>query len=256
LCIYLLSDAYNDEKFSPQEAGDSTPGDSMKKIQLLVIGDSRLLRGGLVAMLKKCPELKVVDAIGANEKMFQKIRELKPDVVLLDFGLRNRNSLRFVKSLKKNPDEMKIIAMNLIPAQEDVLEFVRAGVSGFILKDAKIRDFLRTIRSVAQGEKVLPSSLAGSLFSQIVEHEVYGMRWASSKLMESVRMTRRERQVIELIADGLSNKDTAQILCLSTSTVKRHVHNILARLHLHTRVQIAKRAQSSKDFTSTETLFR
>ena len=133
--------------------------------------------------------------------------------------------------------------MDLIPLQADVFEFVKAGVSGFILKDAGIDEFLNTIRSVYQGTKVLPLHLTGSLFSQIVEHAI--SRTSHTAVAEAVRMTKRERQVIELIADGATNKEIAQQLHLSTYTVKSHVHNILEKLALNTRVQIAKHAHLS-----------
>ena len=127
--------------------------------------------------------------------------------------------------------------------QADVFEFVQAGVSGFMLKDINVAEFLKTIRLVHEGTRVLPSHLTGSLFSQIVEHAVHGAKPIT--IIESVRMTKRERQVIELIADGYTNKDIAQKLHLSTHTVKSHVHNILEKLALSTRVQIAKHAHLS-----------
>jgi DNA-binding NarL/FixJ family response regulator len=136
--------------------------------------------------------------------------------------------------------------MDLIPLQADVFEFVEAGVSGFILKDASIVDFLKTIRSVNQGTKVLPPHLTGSLFSQIVEHAVNGSK--PSEIEESIRMTKREKQVIELIANGDTNKEITQKLHLSTYTVKSHVHNILEKLALGTRVQIAKHAHLSSTY--------
>ena len=130
--------------------------------------------------------------------------------------------------------------MDLIPLQADVFEFVGAGVSGFILKDASITEFLKTIRTVNQGIKVLPTHLTGSLFSQIIEHAINGSQPAV--IDESTRMTKREKQVIELIATGDTNKDIAQKLHLSTYTIKSHVHNIFEKLALHTRVQIANQA--------------
>jgi two-component system response regulator DegU len=218
----------------------------MKKIKLLVIEDNRLLREGITAMIKEQSDLKVVAALGTSENILKKINTLKPNVALLDLGLRSQNSLQVVKSVKKNFTGVKIIVMDLVPVQEEVLEFVQAGVSGFILKDATVDDFLRTIRSVAQGNKVLPPHLTGSLFSQIVEHAVRGPK--RSSLIKSVRMTKREKQVIELVADGLTNKEIAQKLHLSTYTVKSHVHNILEKLALHTRVQIAKYAHTTEGF--------
>jgi two-component system response regulator DegU len=218
----------------------------MKKIKLLVIEDNRLLREGITAMIKEQPDLKVVAALGTSENILKKINTLKPNVTLLDLGLRSQNSLQVVKSVKKNFSGVKIIVMDLVPVQEEVFEFVQAGVSGFILKDATVDDFLRTIRSVAGGNKVLPPHLTGSLFSQIVEHAVSGPK--KSSLIKSVRMTKREKQVIELIADGLTNKEIAQKLHLSTYTVKSHVHNILEKLALHTRVQIAKYAHTTEGY--------
>jgi two-component system response regulator NreC len=133
--------------------------------------------------------------------------------------------------------------MDLIPLQADVFEFVQAGVSGFILKDANVTDFFKTIRTVYQGTKVLPPHLTGTLFSQIVEHAISGS--SASVIDKSVRMTKREKQVVELIADGFTNKEIAQKLHLSPYTVKSHVHNILEKLALNTRVQIAKHAHLS-----------
>jgi len=218
----------------------------MAKIRLLVVEDNRLLRDGITAMLNEQADFKVVASLGSGENIPKKIRLMKLQVVLLDLGLRNQNSLAIIRSLQKKAPEIKIIVMDLVPTQSDILECVKAGVSGFILKDATLRDVYGTIRSVARGVKVLPSLLTGSLFSQIIEFAVNGREPA--RLIEAVRMTRRERQVIELIADGLSNKEIAIKLHLSTYTVKSHVHNILEKLTLHTRVQIATYARDTDTF--------
>jgi len=220
----------------------------MKKIRILLIEDNRLLREGLTAMLKKQEDMSVVETVGNGENIVVIMEKFKPDVLLLDLGLRNRSSLNLVKLVKKDFSASKIIVMDLIPLQTDVLEFVQAGVSGFILKDATVNDFLKTIRSVVKGLQVLPPNLTGSLFSQIVEHAVSGSN--PSALIESVRMTKREKQVIELISEGHSNKEIAQELHLSTYTVKSHVHNILEKLALSTRVQIAKYLHDSKKIDS------
>ena len=215
----------------------------MKKIKLLLIEDNRLLREGLNVMLKKQKDINVVETVGNGENILNIMQKYKPDIVLLDLGLRNRNSLNLVKLIKKKFQVTKVIVMDLIPSQEDVYEFVQEGVSGFILKDATVSDFLKTIRSVAKGFQILPPNLTVSLFSQIVDHAVKGSN--HSAVMESVRMTKRERQVIELISEGCTNKEIAQELHLSTYTVKSHVHNILEKLALSTRVQIAKFAHDS-----------
>ena len=218
----------------------------MKKISILIIEDNRVLRDGIAAILKKQPDMHVVATFGNGENILLMMGKLKPNLVLLDLGLRNQNSLQIVKLTKQHFPGTKIIVMDLIPLQTDVFEFVQAGVSGFILKDASIAEFLKTIRSVYQGLQVLPPHLTGSLFSQIVEHAINGSK--PSAIIESVRMTKRERQVIELISDGFTNKEIAQKLHLSTYTVKSHVHNILEKLALNTRVQIAKHAHLSDSY--------
>jgi len=204
----------------------------------LLIEDNRLLREGLAAMIKKQKDMNVVETIGNGENILAIIKKYKPEVLLLDLGLRSRSSMHLVKLVKKNHPAVRVIVMDLIPLQADVFNFVQAGVSGFILKDATVNDFLKTIRSVAKGLQVLPPNLTGSLFSQIVEHAINGAN--PSAVIDSVRMTKRERQVIELISEGHTNKEIAQKLHLSTYTIKSHVHNILEKLALSTRVQIAK----------------
>ena len=224
----------------------------MKKIQILLIEDNRLLRDGITAMLKKQTDMHVVGTAGNGEIILNMIGELKPDIILLDLGLRNQNSLQVVKLSKQHYPTTKIITMDLVPLQADIFEFIQAGVSGFILKDANVSDFFKTIRSVYEGTDVLPSQLTGSLFSQIVEQAVNGAN--QTVIDKSIRMTKRERQVIELIADGLANKEIAQKLHLSTYTVKSHVHNILEKLTLNTRVQIAKHAHQNNSYkTAIET---
>jgi DNA-binding NarL/FixJ family response regulator len=156
------------------------------------------------------------------------------------------DSLQVVKLTIQHFPGTKIIVMDLIPLQSDVLEFVQAGVSGFILKDANIAEFFKTIRLVYQGAQVLPLHLTGSLFSQIVEHAINAYK--SSVIDESIRMTKRECQVIELISDGITNKEIAQKLHISTYTAKSHVNNILEKLTLNSRVQIVKYVHYSEAY--------
>ena len=218
----------------------------MNKIQILLIEDNRLLRDGIALMIKKQADMHVVATIGNGENIMAMLGKQRPNILLLDLGLRNQNSLRIVKLTRQNFPETKIIVMDLIPLQADVFEFIQNGVSGFMLKDISVQEFLKTIRSVYKGAQVLPPNLTGSLFSQIVENAINFEK--STTISEAVRMTKREREVIELIADGFTNKEIAQKLHLSTYTVKSHVHNILEKLSLRTRVQIAKHAHFSDTY--------
>lgn len=213
---------------------------TMKRIHILLIEDNRLLREGLTVMLKEQPDLSVAASPGSSDAPTQ-ARRLKPAVILLDLGLRSQNSLRLLGALKKSAPEARVIGMDLVPVQEELVQYVAAGVSGFVLKDATFDDLLKTIRSVARGAHVLPPRLTGSLFSQIVEHAA---RKKTGNPFVAVRMTSREHEVIDLISEGLSNKDIAQRLHLATDTVKSHVHNILEKLALHTRLEIARFAHT------------
>jgi DNA-binding NarL/FixJ family response regulator len=217
----------------------------LKKIRLILIEDNRLLREGINALLKKEKDIIVVGSFGDNDFDPNKISGLKPNIVLLDLGLPNQNSLELVKILKDGLLDIKVIVMDLIPIQEDIMRFVEAGVSGFILKDATFAEFTKTIRAVAEGEKVLPPVMADSLFSQIMDYGVKEL--GPTKLVQSVRMTKREREIVELIAEGLANKEIAHNLNISIYTVKSHVHNILEKMALNTRVQIAIHSHTEKN---------
>jgi DNA-binding NarL/FixJ family response regulator len=211
-------------------------------ITVAIIEDNRLVREGMTDMLNELPDVKVVLAATSLETSM--LKETNPRVVLLDVGLQDKNSLRLAETVKKEMTEARVIVMDLLPMHEEIAEFVNAGVAGFILKDATFEDFVGTIRSVADGARVLPATMTGTLFSQIAKVAVSRGREAA---LEAVRMTQRESEVIALIAVGLSNKEIAQRLGIATDTVKSHVRNIMEKLALHSRLQIAAYAHSQDD---------
>lgn len=209
-------------------------------ITVAIVDDNRLVREALTALLDRIPDLRVVGT-GVADAAF--LDQVKPDVLLLDVGLVDDDSLGVAAALTKQAPGTKIVVMDLIPMNEDIMQFVNAGVSGFVLKDATFDEFVTTIRSVAAGGKVLPPRMAESLFSQIAS--TVGATQGRARVLEDVRMTRREREVIELIGEGLSNKEIAQRLNIAAHTVKSHVRNVMEKLTLHTRLQIA--AYSRRD---------
>lgn len=213
----------------------------MNKLRILIIEDNRLLRDGLGVVLRKEADFEVITAVQTDEKMLSKIKTSDIDIVLLDLGLQSYDSLEVVKLFRKNDEDVKVVLMGLFATHSEVLDFVECGVKGFILKNATIKDFISTIRSVAGGEKVLPAYLTESLFAQIVEQSV-SLPGGEDSIRDSVQITQREKEVIELISDGLTNKEIAQKLFISPNTIKSHVHNILEKLTLHNRLQIAKYA--------------
>lgn len=143
-----------------------------KTISLVLIDDNRLLREGLAGLIRRQPDFRILAASGDIEGALRKVREAKPRVVLLDFSLESHDSLRVTTTVRQEVPEARVIVMGLLPIQEDIAAFVRAGASGFIMKDASFDDFLRTIRAVADGADVLPPELTGSLFGQIARHVV------------------------------------------------------------------------------------
>jgi DNA-binding NarL/FixJ family response regulator len=202
-------------------------------LSLAIIEDNRLVRDALTSMLSQLGDVQVVAAPMADPPTLAKS---KPHVILLDAGLRDQDSLHVAAVLKKELPEANIVVMDLLPVHEEIAEFVKVGVSGFILKDATVEQFVGTIRSVAEGATVLPTVTAESLFSQIANatHAEVG-----AEAPDDVRLTPREREVIAYIGDGLSDKDTARRLGISVPAVRSHVRNIMDKLALYTRLQIA-----------------
>ena len=211
-------------------------------ISVALIEDNRLVREGMTALLNQTGDFEVVAAGPSGDPAL--LRDAKPQVILLDVGLWDDDSLRVAETVKKESPDSKVIIMDLLPVHEDIVEFVNAGVSGFILKDATFDDLVTTIRSVAEGAHVLPPAMTSSLFSQIAKEAIVRGRAAA---MESVRMTTREREVTGLIGEGLSNKEIATRLNIATHTVKSHVRNVMEKLALHTRLQIAAYAHRQDD---------
>lgn len=204
-------------------------------ISIALIEDNRLVREGIAALLAQHGDLKIVLSAAGDETA--NLRDKRPHVILLDVGLDHGSSLRVAERFQKESPASKIIVMDVVPVHEDIVEFVNAGVSGFIMKDATLDDLVRTIRVVAGGAHVLPPQMTTTLFTQIAKEAM--TRSGRTVAMESVRMTPREREVINLIAEGLGNKEIAARLNIATDTVKSHVRNIMEKLMLHTRLQIA-----------------
>ena len=209
----------------------------MVKISILLIEDNRLLREGIADMLNDQGEFEVVARSEDGDAVHQ-LKSLKnpPDIVLLDLGLEKENSLRLMSLLREELPEAKVIAMDILPDHVDIVEFVKAGGCGFIMKSAPPGDYVNTIKAVLAGAKVLPPILTKSLFTQIVESAQSSGRGIPDN---SIQLTNREREIVDLISEGLSNKEIAERLHIATFTVKSHIHNILEKLTLSTRLQIS-----------------
>lgn len=202
-------------------------------ISIALIEDNRLVGEGISSLLNRLPEFRVVAGRGHD---LSQLSDSAPHVILLDVGLSSGDSLRRAAQVRAAFPRAKVIAMDLPVDQRDLVDWVHAGVSGFTMKDATFDDLVRTIRAVVNGEKVLPPQMTSALFSQIAQSSAIRLDGAEPS---SASMTPREREVIALIAEGLSNKGIATRLHIATHTVKSHVRNIMEKLSLRTRLQIA-----------------
>ncbi len=185
-------------------------------------------------MIRNQPGFKVLAASADPEEALATAREAKPDIILLDFGLENHDSLALTRQAHDDIPA-RIIIMGLLATHKDVADYVQAGASGFVMKDASFEEFFATIRAVASGAQVLPLQLTSSLFTQIVTNAIK----KPDVLNAALHLTARELQVMNLIGDGRSNKEIAAQLHIAVHTVKSHVHNVLEKLALRTRLEVA-----------------
>lgn len=229
----------------------------MSKIKVLLIEDNRLLREGITAMLNEQTDIRASSSAGNNGDIIRKAVIQRPHVVLLDIGLRSQSSLKLAERIRTRLPRTELVIMDLIPAHHDVVKFVKAGISGFIKKDALIEDVLKTIRKVAKGKKVLPTSSESSVFSKVLENAIQG--GTTSRLVNAVKMNHREQKVIELLSQGQSHKDIATKLKLTVHSVNGHVQSVFEKLALYTRLELASfsltrdgsKKSPASDFSST-----
>jgi len=202
----------------------------VNEIKVLIIEDNTFLREGIETLLNQQPDIKVIKAAADLEHAKSSIFKCKDGVVLLDVSLEDQNSLRMTEKLSRGNSGHVIIVMDVFPLQAEIDEFVEAGARGFINRDASLEEFLETIRAVANGERVIPDQLPGSLFLRIVE---YAARNGSVRLDEKeLKISGRERKIIELAGEGISNGDIARKLKISPSAVQRHTDSIVKKLAL------------------------
>lgn len=208
-------------------------------VPIVLVEDIRLLRDSMAAMLR-AEGLRVVAAIRSGEEAIRKILSIQPRIVLLDSTLGDHEGPRLAKAVTTSAPETRVVVMDMVPSQPDVIDFIRAGARGFILRDATAADIVATLRAVASGLAILPPRLAGVLFSYVA-----GSGAPAREANGASRLTHREREIVELIADGSTNKEIACRLNIAVHTVKSHVHSVLEKLTLHSRLQIATYAHET-----------
>ena len=209
----------------------------MSKIRLLLIDDHQVVRQGLRMMLDGEPDLEIVgEADSASQGLIETIR-LKPDVVLMDIGLPDMSGIEATKEVKRLAPEVAVVALTIHEDEEYFFKMLEAGASGYVPKRAAPDELLTAIRVTAGGEVYLYPSLAKLLVQDYLGEGQTSRQESSLNLL-----TDREKEVLTLLADGLSNSEMGEQLSISPKTVARHRENILAKLNLHSRTDLVKYA--------------
>jgi two-component system, NarL family, nitrate/nitrite response regulator NarL len=205
-------------------------------VQIFIISDVRLFREGLSVLLSQNAMLRVVGSAGSDE-IAGGIAPACADIALLDAGLADLSGC--VRQVREMMDGIKVIAVALGAADRELIACAEAGISAFVGRDASHQDLLHAIDQVRRGETSLSPRQATLLLARVAE--LAGRDWASS---ETPNLTRREREIVPLIERGLSNKEIARHLAVEPTTIKNHVHNILEKMQLRRRGEIAARART------------
>ncbi|HET9656262.1 MAG TPA: response regulator transcription factor [Kineosporiaceae bacterium] len=207
-------------------------------IRLLIADDQELLRAGYRMVLDAQPDLEVVAEAGDGAAAVAAAAEHHPDVVLMDVRMPGIDGIEATRRIVATRPQARVLILTTFDLDEYVMSGLRAGASGFLLKDARKEDLLSAIRSVAAGDSVI----APSATRRLVEALLNGTAPVAAPDPAVESLTPREREVLVLVAHGLSNAEIAGRLVLSETTVKTHVARILGKLGLRDRVQAVVRA--------------
>ncbi len=210
-----------------------------RPIAVAIIHGSRVMREGLRETLSRQPGLRVVGAFGsAGEVLAQASAE--DEILVYDLGTARQEGAARVMELHERLPRTKMLMVNVVDDDQAIIECVRAGASGCILQDASLEELVAGIRSIAQGTPYPSPRVITSLFSYVASLQ------AGEDRLPPTPLTKREEQILQLLAEGLSNKEIAQKLFLQPQTVKNYVHLILQKLDLRSRLDVIKFLRSGK----------
>jgi DNA-binding NarL/FixJ family response regulator len=211
-------------------------------IRVLIVDDQTLVRDGFRMILDAHEDIEVVGEAGDGLEAVAKARELRPEVVLMDVRMPGRDGLQATRELLREMPETHVLILTTFDLNEYVYEAMKAGASGFLLKDAPRAQLVEGVRTVASGEALLAPVITRRLIEQFVHRPPASLRPPPPKLAE---LTPRELEVLHLVARGRSNAEIAGELFVSEATVKTHVAHALSKLDLRDRVQAVVLAYES-----------
>jgi RNA polymerase sigma factor (sigma-70 family) len=204
-------------------------------IRVLLADDQSLVRAGFRALLDAQSDIEVVGEAADGEEALQMARSLKPDVVLMDIRMPGRDGLQATRSINedKSLDDLRVVILTTFDLDEYVFEALRVGASGFLVKSTEPVELIRAVRVVAEGDALLSPGVTKRLVARFAEH---AKESSTSPALDS--LTEREREVMKLVAEGLSNQEIAERLVVSPATAKTHVSRAMVKLGARDRAQL------------------
>lgn len=214
-------------------------------IGIFIISDHHVFRETVAACLRQQNEIGLADYGADVDEALQKVASLQVDVVLINAGTGMQNAIKATWKIKQELPEIKIIILGLAQNEKAILDFIEAGANGYVLKDAPFSELLGVITAVNNEEMPCSPAVAASVFLRLNELSRENRR---RQIPRQTKLTQREKEILRLVAADLGNKEIAQQLNLSLSTVKNHVHNILKKLQVHHRLGAGRYAYAGGAF--------
>ena len=209
----------------------------MSEIRLLLVDDHEVVRTGLRMLLESQEDIKILAEASTASEALQFAEQYQPDVVVMDITLPDMSGIEATRRLKERQPEIAVVALTIHEDEQYFFEMLQAGASGYVPKRAAPEDLISAIRAAFSGEIYLYPSLAKALVSDYL-----GRRLTSPGESSLETLTPREEEVLELLAEGLSNDEIAERLVISHHTVARHRENLMSKLNLHNRGELVKYA--------------
>ena len=203
-------------------------------VRVLLVDDQALIRAGFRMILEAEEDIEVVGEAGDGIEAIAEARRLEPDVVLMDVRMPRRSGIEAAGQIKEALPHAKILMLTISDEEADLYDAIKAGASGYLLKEIPIEEVADAIRSVWAGQSRISPSMASKL---LTEFAAMSKATDERPQMPAPKLTDREMEVLKLVAQGLNNRDIAKELFISENTVKNHIRNILEKLHLHSRME-------------------